>query len=194
MSGRTKILLLVLPVILVVGFVYLRYLVKRVFFESAQPGEQEVRTRLSEAALETDATSPRLVTLYFPSPDEDKLIAETRSMSVAKSEVDRMRQILLALVEGPRQGEERALPPSTAVRAVFLTPDGTAYLDFSQDLQSTPHPGIRSETLAAYAIVDSLAANLPEVKRAKILVQGQEVDTLAGHADLTGYWVPNLPQ
>ena len=40
--------------------------------------------------------------------------------------------------------------------------------------------------------MDSLAANIPAVKKVKILVQGEEVDTLDGHADLTRYFVPDL--
>jgi hypothetical protein len=36
-----------------------------------------------------------------------------------------------------------------------------------------------------------LAANLPAVKRIKILIQGQEAETLDGHADLSDYYVPN---
>jgi len=58
-------------------------------------------------------------------------------------------------------------------------------------------PGIENETLTVYSIVNSLAANIPSVKKVKILIQGQEVETLDGHADLSGYFVPdpalNLP-
>ena len=53
-------------------------------------------------------------------------------------------------------------------------------------------PGIESETLAIYSIVDSLAVNVPAVKKVKILVQGQEAETLDGHADLTGEFSPDL--
>jgi hypothetical protein len=38
-------------------------------------------------------------------------------------------------------------------------------------------------------MVDSLAGNIPAIKRVKFLVQGQEVDTLEGHVDLTGFFV-----
>ncbi len=48
-----------------------------------------------------------------------------------------------------------------------------------------------------YSVVNSLAVNIPSVKKVKILIQGQEVETLDGHADLSGYFVPdpalNLP-
>jgi hypothetical protein len=36
-----------------------------------------------------------------------------------------------------------------------------------------------------------LEANVPQVQRLKILIHGQEVETLAGHLDLTGTFVVN---
>jgi hypothetical protein len=119
-------------------------------------------------------------------------VAEQRAMTWAESDTDRIRQVLLAQIEGSHQGASRALPSTAAVRAVFLAADGTAYLDLSSQTLSDFKPGIASECLAVYAIVDSLAANIPAVKRVKILVEGREVDTLDGHADLTDFFVPDL--
>jgi hypothetical protein len=39
--------------------------------------------------------------------------------------------------------------------------------------------------------VNSITTNIPSVKRVKILIQGQEVETLEGHADLTDAIVPD---
>ena len=94
-------------------------------------------------------------------------------------------------IRGTRQGHGRALSPSTTIRAVFLTPEGTAIIDFANDVTVGFNSGIESETLAVYSAVDSIAANLPSVKRVKILIQGKEADTLDGHIDLTGYFVPD---
>ncbi len=193
MSRRVKIMMLVVLAVLAASSFYLRVLVRRVFFETRPQGEESVRARLSEAALQpTKGANQQPVTLYFPSYNEGKLRGETRPIAVAANETDRIRQILLALIEGPSAaGHSRSLPPSTDVRAVFLTSDGTAYLDFSSAVLAEFAPGIESETLAVYSIVDSLAANIAGVKKVKILVQGQEVDTLDGHADLTDYFVPD---
>jgi hypothetical protein len=40
------------------------------------------------------------------------------------------------------------------------------------------------ELLTVYALVNAVVANLPTVQRVQLLVNGQEVDTLAGHVDL----------
>ncbi|HEY6291921.1 MAG TPA: GerMN domain-containing protein [Terriglobia bacterium] len=191
MSSRTKILVLVILPVLVAGSLYLRSLVRRVFFERRETPESSARARLNQAALQASAGPTQTVTLYFPSYSEAKLRGEARALALAPEPADRIRQIVLALVEGPKQGQASALSPSADIRAVFLAQDGTAYLDLSNSSLAAFNPGIESETLAVYSIVDSLAANLPEVKRVQFLVQGQEVDTLAGHADLTSPFSPN---
>lgn len=191
MSRLAKILTLILFVVLVGSMFYLRVLTRRIFFRPpVEHGEEVARTRLTEAALQSAAVPQQTATLYFPSYEQGALLEEKRPISWAESETDRIRQVLLALIEGSHQGSSRVLPPASAIRAVFLAADGTAYLDFSNQTLADVKPGIASESLAVYAIVNSLAANIPDVKRVRILVQGQLVDTLDGHADLSDSFTP----
>lgn len=186
MSTRARILSLILFVVLLASAFYLRVLTRRIFFRPpAEHTEEVARTRLSEAALQSAATPQQTATLYFPSLENGTLVEEKRPISWADSETDRIRQVLLALIEGSRQGGGAVLPPSASIRAVFLSPDGTAYLDFAGQTLADLSPGIASESLAVYAMVNSLAANIPAVKKVKIVVQGQQVETLGGHADLS---------
>ncbi len=191
MTLRAKLLALVVVGVVVLAIVYLHVLKKRMVVQSGQRTEAAARARLKEAALEPQAGPTTTVTLYFPSIDQGALVEETRQMTLAASNPDRIRQVLLALMEGSQQGQTRPLPPSTDVRAVFLTTDGTAYLDLSSSALNVFQPGIESETLAVYSIVDSICADVPAVKRVKFLIQGQEVDTLEGHVDLTSPFVPS---
>lgn len=182
----------VLFIVLGAGAYYLLVLTNRVRVEQPQRGEAGAQVKLREAALQSPSGASKTVTLYFPSNDETGLVQEQRQISWAADDVNRIRQILLALMEGSYQGNSRALPASTDIRAVFLTSGGTAFVDFSNSALGLFTPGIASETMAVYSIVDSLAANIPTVQRVRILVQGQEVDTLDGHVDLTEDFVPNM--
>lgn len=192
MTRRAGVIMLaVLLLILTGGFVYLHVLTRRVKREGPEHSEVGARTQLREAALQTDSEATGVITLYFPSDDEGLLLPENRPISWAASDPDRIHQVLLALLEGSYHGLRRPLPPATELRAAFLTADGTVYIDFSSSALALFAPGIQSETLAVYSIVNSLAANVPSVKRVHILVQGQEVDTLNGHADLGSDFVPD---
>jgi len=191
MSARARIFLLGLLVLLGAGMFYLRSLSKRVFFEPVPRAEEAERAKLSQFALQPNNGTTQLATLYFPLPNEGKLMPESRAITWAQADADRVRQVVLALAEGSHQGYGRVLAASTTVRAVFLAADGTAYVDLSNDLLSDFEPGIQTETLAIYSMVNSITANLPSVKRVQFLVQGQEVETLDGHADLTAAYTPD---
>ena len=192
MTARGKILLLILLIALGAGGFYLRSLAKRVFLEPTQRAEEAARAKLSQFALQPNNGTTQLATLYFPALNEDKIMPESRPITWAQADADRVRQIVLALAEGSHQGYGRVLPASTTVRAVFLAADGTAYLDLSNDILSDFEPGIESETLSIYSIVNSITINIPSVKRVQFLIQGQEVETLDGHADLTAAFTPDL--
>jgi len=191
-SVRAKIFLLLLLVGLGAGVFYLRILSQRVFLEPSQRGEETARAKLSQIALQPNNGTTQLATLYFPLADENKIVAESRSITWAQADADRVRQIVLALAEGSHQGYGRVLPTTATVHAVFLAADGTAYLDLSNDVLSDFEPGIKSETLTIYSIVSSIMINIPSVKRVQFLIQGQEVETLDGHADLTTAFTPDL--
>jgi len=191
MSRRAKLLWVALLVVFAGGLFYLRSLARRVFFEPPSRSDESAKARLSEAALQSGAGPNEIAVLYFPSLSARTLVAENRPIKWAPAAADRVRQVLLALAEGPSQHLGHPLATATNVRAVFLTRDGTAYVDLSNNLASATYPGIEAESLAVYSLVNSITTNIPSVKRVKILIQGQEVDTLEGHADLTEPIVPD---
>jgi len=191
-SRRAKFLLLVLLVALGAGGYYLRALAKRVFLELAPHAEETARAKLSQIALQPNNGPVQMATLYFPSLSEGKLATESRAITWAPTEVDRVRQIVLALAEGSHQGYGRVFPATTTARAVFITGEGTVYLDLSDDLRSDFPTGIQTETLTVYAIVNSIATNVTSARRVQLLIQGQQVETLDGHVDLTSAFIPDL--
>jgi hypothetical protein len=72
-----------------------------------------------------------------------------------------------------------------------MLPDGTAIADFSEAMATSIPSGIQSEQMAVDSIAKTLEANVPQVRWLKILIHGQEVDTLAGHLDLTRTFLVN---
>ncbi len=192
MSRRTKVILVILLAVLGAGGYYLRTLSRRIFFEVPRHAEEAARARLNEVALQSRTGPSQTATIYFPSLSSGKLVAETRPITWAESDADKVRQVLLALIEGSHHDLARAVPAATNVRAVFLTADGTAYVDLSSEVLNGLTPGIETESLAVYSLVNSIAANIPAVKRVRILIQGQEVETLDGHVELTEAFVPDL--
>ena len=103
----------------------------------------------------------------------------------------RAKQVLNTLLAGPVDTELRTLPADAALLEFYLLRDGTGVADFSEALSSSMPSGIESEQLAVDSIARTLEANVPQVRRLKILIHGQETETLAGHLDLAGTFPVN---
>lgn len=122
--------------------------------------------------------------LYFSDTDQVYLKAESRRFSNPGDPAVFGRAIILALIDGPRQGLLQTLPRKSTVRSFFVTRGRIAYVDFGKEIQENMPGGTQSEILAIYAIVNSLVLNISEIERVKILINGWESPTLDGHVDL----------
>ena len=70
------------------------------------------------------------------------------------------------------------------LRELYLDASGTAYLDLSLNQQTGVRSSAWEELAAVYALVNSIAQNVEEVKRVRILVDGKPAQTLTGHIDV----------
>jgi hypothetical protein len=66
-----------------------------------------------------------------------------------------------------------------------VVPNTMAVVDLSASFVDAHPSGIEPETLTLLSIIGTLHANFPQVSQVRFLVDGQQRDTLAGHADLT---------
>jgi hypothetical protein len=66
-----------------------------------------------------------------------------------------------------------------------VLPGTMAVVDLSGSFVDAHPSGIEPETLTLLSIIATLHANFPQIAQVRFLVDGQQRDTLAGHADLT---------
>ena len=122
-------------------------------------------------------------TLYFVSDDGMTLTPVQREVPFGATVVEQARAILEAQIAGAPPLVS-AVPIETKLRDVFITERGDAFVDLSSDI-SAKHPGgSLDEIFTVYTLVNALTVNLPAITRVQILIDGKEVDTLAGHVDL----------
>jgi len=147
---------------------------------------EQARRELLPPAPVTSGDPRVKAKMFWGSKSEDgSLVPVSVELPLSKDPVLRAKQILNTLLAGPVDPGARTLPPDAALLAFYILPDGTAIADFSEALATAIPSGIQSEQLAVDSIARTLEANVPQVQRLKILIHGQEVDTLAGHVDLT---------
>ena len=156
----------------------------------AQPSEEQARRELTQAVAQSPLDPVVKAKMFWISGDDESALAPVAvSLALSRDPVLRAKQVLNTLLAGPVDSDLRTLPPDAALLAFYLLPDGTAVADFSEALATSTPSGIQSEQLAVNSIARTLEANVAQVKRLKILIHGQELDTLAGHVDLTQLFV-----
>jgi hypothetical protein len=157
-----------------------------------QQSEEQARRELTQP-IAINPGDPRVKTKLFWAADAETstLTPVVVELPLSSDPVQRSKQVLNVLLAGPVDAELRTLPPDAVLLAFYLLPDGTGIADFSEALATSIPSGIASEQLAVDSIARTLEANVPRVQRLKILIHGQEVETLAGHLDLTGAFVVN---
>lgn len=122
--------------------------------------------------------------LFYVDEQGTRLRGVEQEVLYGEGTAEQARRIIEAQIAAAPAPHVSAIPDGTKLRTIFFTKAGEIYVDLSADLQSNHAGGTTNETLTVYALVSALTSNLPAVTGVQILVEGKEVDTLAGHLDL----------
>ncbi len=129
--------------------------------------------------------------LCFGDENSDMLVREYRKVNSTMHPQKKAEVVLNELLKGPRAKGVQTIPGGTRLLSVNIGRDGVAVVNFSSEL-STRHPGgTSSELLTVNSIVNTLAENIEETKQVKIQVDGNDVDTIAGHIDCRRPFYPD---
>jgi hypothetical protein len=182
----------------ILGFVLAAVLVWLVLFVLIprwyRSGDAQQPATGAPAAPATEPGDQRKITatLYFVGPDGLSLVPAQREVPFGEPIVEQARRIIetqLAVSTAPLLS---AVPAGTTLRALYISERGDAFVDLSAEVTTKHTGGSMDEILTVYTIVNALTVNLPAITRVQILVDGKEVDTLAGHVDLRNPLSKNL--
>ena len=176
--GRQRIIILSVLVLIAAGAAYM--LAAYISGGPPFPG----RSGKKAGSAEIDYPEKAQVNLYFADDQNVYLMAEPRSVSRPPDNAGFGRVIIESLIKGPRGELVRTIPEEASLKAFYVTKDGAAYADFTPAIRDKHPGGSFTELLTIYSIVNSLLMNIPEISTVKILIDGREAMTLAGHVDL----------
>ena len=137
-----------------------------------------------ETAAEPAETRKIRARLFYVNDEGTGLFNVEQEVPYGEGTVEQAKRIIEAQLAVPDAPLASAIPQGTTLRAVFLTTSGEAYVDLSAELRGNHPGGTTNEILTVYSLVSALTSNLPAVKGVQILIDGKEVDSLAGHLDL----------
>jgi hypothetical protein len=171
----------VLWVVVLVAGIIAGFLVIRGLSRLAQQNPKE-----EHRAAEIPAGAPlRTVRLYFGASDRVALVPEERAVLDPGGPEKLAETIATEVFRGPGRGTGiTGFSPSTRVRAFYLAPDGTGYLDLSADFLENWPQGDGLEWVSLGSLVRSITDNVPGVRCVYILVAGNAIDKSPGSIPL----------
>ena len=188
MPRAMKIVLAILAVAVVIGLVSFRSLHERIRrFAAAQAVDEQARHEVLAPPIST-STDVLVKARIFWAAGADTIAPVEMQLPLSADPVERSKQLIHVLAANPPIPDQRTIPADTILLGFYILPDGTAVADFSDTLSSELPSGILSEKMAVDSIAQTLQSNVPALRRLKILLHGQGVDTLAGNVDLTGFF------
>jgi len=114
--------------------------------------------------------------------DQPYLAPETLKI---KGQGDLREAAIRELLETNRwEGESKNLIPQGTRLLSLKVKDGIATVNFSREFTDNFNGGAQLEALTIHSIVHTLT-QFPEIRRVRFLVEGQKLETLAGHLDIS---------
>ncbi len=145
-------------------------------------------TRIEHAAPPSTGQTEQ-VTFFIAYDDPGVLRAQSISLPLATGRQQRAEGVLRALIARyTTKNSPHPLAAESEIRDVFLADPGIAVVDLNSALVDSQVSGVLSEELTIVSMIQTLAANIPDLTRVKFLVDGKERDTLAGHVDLSEFY------
>jgi len=188
MPRNLKFALGILVIAVLIGLVSLRGMHERIqHLSENQNSEEQARREVLAQPISTPTDVKEQAKIFWAA-GADRVAPVLVELPLSADPVQRSKQVLEALISSPPTPEQRTLPADATILGFYFLPDGTAIADFSDALVTEVPSGISSETTAVDSIAQTLEGNVPSLRRLKILIHGQEVETLSGHVDLTGFF------
>jgi hypothetical protein len=156
--------------------------------------EEQARREIIAQPISTPTDSPVKAQLFWASATSAGALEPTEvDLPLSADPALRAKQLIAALIARAPSPAQRTLPAEAELLQLYVLANGTGVADFSEALPTQVPSGILSEQLAVDSIAQTLGANIPAISRLKILIHGQEAETLAGHLDLSGFFPVEAP-
>jgi len=129
------------------------------------------------------------VALFVAHDDDGTLHAQSAQIPMPSDRQERAQELLRALLAiYLDKNSPHVLGAGAEVRSVFLLDPGVAVIDLNSAFADTHRSGVLVEELTVASLIHTISVNIPGIVKVKILVDGKERDTLAGHADLSSFY------
>lgn len=129
------------------------------------------------------------VTLFVAHDEDGSLRPQGAQIPLPSGRQERAQELLRSLLAlYLDKSSTHKLASGAEVRSVFLVDPGVAVIDLNAAFADGHRSGVLVEDLTIASLIHTISANTPGILKVRILVDGKERETLAGHADLSDFY------
>ncbi|MCH7825904.1 MAG: GerMN domain-containing protein [Acidobacteria bacterium] len=129
--------------------------------------------------------------LFLIIPGLERLIPVPRTVPAPATIDAQVRRAVEELINWTGTQTVSPVAPESRVREVWVSRGGIAYIDFGRSFSDFSGGGSLGELHTVYSIVATLTESFPEIFAVQFLVEGEQIETLAGHVDLSRPLLPS---
>jgi hypothetical protein len=124
------------------------------------------------------------VTLFFSDANERFLVPEKRFVAKEKDPEAQAEELVKALLSGSKTGLVNTFPEKAELQGIRMEGSDMLVVNFRENLTERHPGGSAAEMATVYSLANTVTANIPVVKKVKILIGGKERESLKGHIGL----------
>ena len=149
--------------------------------------EEEMRRASDMRSVAPPVSGPKGKITLAIAYDEDGVFRQQQTQAALPADPgERSREILRTLFsEYMQRPSPHPLAPGSDINDVYVLNGDLAVVDTNGAFADSHPSGVMVEDFTLFSMIETLGLNMPEIKRVKIIVNGRERSTLAGHADLS---------
>lgn len=164
----TAALLLVFAGGLTAGYLYLSL------------GAKQQQKKPSDGQVEQEIQGSSSLKIYYPV--NGYLQMEERIVTpMIMTREDAARATVSGYLKGPAGMLDPAIPPDTKLLGTYFGSDGVLFIDLSDAFRRNFQGDALTEYLLLRGLYESLLSNVSGIKDVRLLIEGNEIETIGGH-------------
>ncbi len=137
----------------------------------------------SSISVDMSERTIREITLFVGDSTTGALVRKISEIQNQQDTVQAITQTVQHLIHPEPNTRNEAIPEGTELLNVFMTNAGIVYINLNRNIQDRHIGGLSAELATVTSLVNTLLFNFKEIRQVQILVEGGEIDTIAGHID-----------
>ncbi len=173
--GRKKVFLTVILVLLFAGGLAAGYL-----FLSLGARQQKKQEKPSAAKIEQEIQGSSSLKIYYPVNGYLQMEERVVTPMILTKE-DAARATVQEFLKGPAGMLDPAIPADTRLLGTYFGSDGVLFIDLSDAFRRNFQGDALTEYLLLRGLYESLLSNVSGIKDVRLLIDGNEMETIGGH-------------